>query len=125
MRLLSRSSGGVEAGALGTLAMDALLNRRHHHTRRGVRVSRLAVIRRRGTPAVRAGASLVAKPLAETATRREVPPPFSRLLDNVVNLGFGVAKPRLIDASHFVWEQAPAEYSSTVLDSIVPARYVR
>ena len=82
---------GVEASAVGTLAMDAVLYRRYRNG--GGRAAFAAwessegVESWEGAPAP----ALVAKELLERVTGHEVPPRYVRLLNNVTHWGFGLA----------------------------------
>jgi hypothetical protein len=82
---------GDDAIAVGTLAMDALLYRRCCAS--GGRSAFVAwessegVESWEGAPAP----SLVAKRLLERVTKREVPPKYARVLNNVTHWGFGLA----------------------------------
>ena len=90
MRLLHSVIRGVEAGAAGTLAMDALLYRRYRAT--GGQTVFLAWETSDGlrgwedAPAP----ALVAKRLIEAVIRHEVPPRYARLLNNAMHWGFGL-----------------------------------
>jgi hypothetical protein len=82
---------GVDASAVGTLAMDALLYRRYRHD--GGESALLAWESSEGldtwdgAPAP----ALAAKRALERVMRREVPPRYARLLNNVTHWGFGLA----------------------------------
>jgi hypothetical protein len=81
---------GVEASAIGTLAMDTLLYRRYRNG--GGRAAFVAwessdgVESWDGAPAP----ALVGKQLLERVAGREVPPRYARLLSNVTHWGFGL-----------------------------------
>lgn len=91
MRTFHAIIRGVESGALGTLAMDTLLYRRYRDG--GGRSAFLAwessegVDGWEGAPAP----ALVAKRLLERVTKRDVPPRYARILNNLTHWGFGVA----------------------------------
>ena len=82
---------GVEAGALGTLAMDTLLYRRYHRAggqsafRDWESSAGLDTWEDAPAPA------LVAKRLLERVTKRDVAARHARALDNVTHWGFGLA----------------------------------
>jgi hypothetical protein len=82
---------GVDASALGTLVMDTLLYGRYRHVGGGSTFraweSSEGVEAWEHAPAP----ALVGKRLLETLTRREVPPRYARLLNNVTHWGFGLA----------------------------------
>ena len=82
---------GAAAGALGTLAMDALLYRRYRHGGgnagfAGWETSE-GLVSWEDAPAP----ALVAKRFLEDALGREVSPRYARLLNNVTHWGFGIA----------------------------------
>jgi hypothetical protein len=91
MSVLPSIIRGVDASAVGTLAMDALLYRRFSDS--GGRSAFVAwetsegVESWEGAPAP----ALVAKRLLEWVTKREVPPKYVRTLNNVTHWGFGLA----------------------------------
>ena len=82
---------GVEASALGTLAMDTVLYRRYRNG--GGREAFVAwessegVGSWDGAPAP----ALVAKQILERVTGRELPPRYARLLNNLTHWAFGLA----------------------------------
>ena len=82
---------GVDASALGTLAMDTLLYRRYRDG--GGKSTFLAwessegVETWEGAPAP----ALVAKRLLERVTKHEIPPRYARTLNNLTHWGFGLA----------------------------------
>jgi hypothetical protein len=90
MRALGSMIRGVDASALGTLAMDTLLYRRYRAS--GGRTAFLAWESSEGvetwesTPAP----ALVAKQALERVTGREVPPRYARPLNNLMHWGFGL-----------------------------------
>ena len=90
MGVLASIIRGVEASAVGTLAMDAVLYRRYRNG--GGRAAFAAwessegVESWEGAPAP----ALVAKQLVERVIAREVPPRYVRLLNNVTHWGFGL-----------------------------------
>jgi hypothetical protein len=81
---------GVEACAVGTLAMDALLYRRYRHG--GGRTAFVAWETSEGVETWEdaPAPALVAKKLLERVIGREVPPRYARLLNNVTHWGFGL-----------------------------------
>ena len=91
IRTIDSMIRGIDASALGTLAMDAVLYRRYHHEggRSGFRAweSSAGVDTWDDAPAP----ALVAKRLIERASKREVPPRYARLLNNATHWGFGLA----------------------------------
>jgi hypothetical protein len=82
---------GVDASALGTLAMDALLYRRYHgeEGKAGFLAweSSAGVETWDNAPAP----ALVAKRLIETVIKRDVQPRCARFLNNTTHWGFGLA----------------------------------
>jgi hypothetical protein len=82
---------GVAAGAVGTLAMDALLYRRYRKA--GGRSAFRAWELSEGADAweTAPAPARVAKRLLEGVTRREVPARYVRPLNNVTHWGFGLA----------------------------------
>jgi hypothetical protein len=82
---------GVAAGAVGTLAMDALLYRRYRKA--GGRSAFRAWELSEGADAweTAPAPARVAKRLLEGVTRREVPARYVRPLNNVMHWGFGLA----------------------------------
>ena len=91
MRLLHAVVRGVEAGTVGTLAMDTLLYRRYQGT--GGQAAFVAWESSEGLVSWdRAPApALVAKRLLEAVTRHDVPPRYARILNNAMHWGFGLA----------------------------------
>src|SRR5262245_43003747 len=91
MGVLGSIVRGADAAAVGTLAMDTLLYRRYRDG--GGKAAFTAweasegVDGGDGAPAP----ALVAKQLIELVTKREVPPRYARLLNNVTHWGFGLA----------------------------------
>jgi hypothetical protein len=87
MGVLASIIRGVEASAVGTLAMDAVLYRRYRNG--GGRAAFAAwessegVESWEGAPAP----ALVARQLVERVIAREVPPRYVRLLNNVTHWG--------------------------------------
>jgi hypothetical protein len=81
---------GVDAGALGTLAMDALLYRRYRHA--GGQAAFLTWESSEGVDTWDAAPApaLVAKRLLERALKRDVAPRYARLLNNATHWGFGL-----------------------------------
>lgn len=81
---------GVEAGALGTLAMDATLYRRYRHEGGSAEFpaweSSDGLVNWENAPAP----ALVAKQLLERVLKREVSPRYARLLNNATHWGFGL-----------------------------------
>jgi hypothetical protein len=82
---------GVNASAVGTLAMDALLYRRY--LAGGGKSAFLAWESSEGveTWETAPAPALVAKQFLERVTKREVPPRYTRLLNNLTHWGFGLA----------------------------------
>ena len=82
---------GVQASALGTLAMDTLLYRRYRNA--GGESAFLAWESSEGVEGWEnaPAPALVAKRLLESATGRELAPQYARLLNNVTHWGFGLA----------------------------------
>jgi hypothetical protein len=91
MRTFHEIVRGVEAGALGTHAMDTLLYRRYRDG--GGESTFLAWESTAGVSSwERAPApALVAKRLLERVTKSEVPPRYARILNNLTHWGFGLA----------------------------------
>jgi hypothetical protein len=91
MRTLAALIRGVGASALGTLAMDAFLYRRYR--RGGGKSAWLAWESSEGVDSWdRAPApALVAKQVLERVTGREVPPRYTRILNNLTHWGFGLS----------------------------------
>jgi hypothetical protein len=91
MGLIRPTIRGVEASAVGTLAMDALLYRRYRNGGGGSAFvaweSSEGVESWDGAPAP----ALVAKRLLERLIGREVSPRYVRLLNNLTHWGFGLA----------------------------------
>ena len=91
MGTLAAIGRGVQASALGTLAMDGLLYRRYHDG--GGQSAFLAWESSDGldtwdnAPAP----ALVARRLLQSVTGRDVPPRYARLLNNATHWGFGLA----------------------------------
>lgn len=81
---------GVEAGALGTLAMDATLYRRYRHEGGSAEFpaweSSDGLVNWENAPAP----ALVAKQLLERVIKHEVSPRYARLLNNATHWGFGL-----------------------------------
>ena len=78
---------GIEAGAAGTLAMDALLYRRYHDA-----VGRSVFLAWELSDGVDSwedapAPALVAKRLIEAVTKRDVPPRYARSLNNAMHWG--------------------------------------
>jgi hypothetical protein len=82
---------GVDASAIGTLAMDALLYRRYHDAGGPSAFSAWESSEGIGTWDNAPAPALVAKRLIESLTRRELPPRYARLLNNATHWGFGLA----------------------------------
>jgi hypothetical protein len=91
MPVLSSLLRGLDAGAVGTLAMDTLLYRRYRS--RGGDSPFLAWESSEGVDSwERAPApARVGKKLLERALEREIPPRYARALNNVMHWGFGLA----------------------------------
>jgi hypothetical protein len=91
MGTLADIARGVDASAVGTLAMDALLYHRYHdHGGKSAFLpweSSEGVETWDNAPAP----ALVAKRLLESVTKRDVPPRYARSLNNVTHWGFGLA----------------------------------
>jgi hypothetical protein len=87
---LSCIGRGVDAGALGTVAMDAFLYRRYHHA--GGESSFLSWESSEGmdTWDKAAAPARVAKRLLERALKRDIAPRYARLLNNATHWGFGL-----------------------------------
>jgi len=81
---------GVEASALGTLAMDALLYRRYRHDGGGTGFLRWESSDEVDSWEKAPAPALVGKKLLERATRRELPPRYARLVNNVTHWGYGL-----------------------------------
>ena len=82
---------GSQAGAAGTLALDALQYRRYREA--GGTSAFLAWESSEGVDSWEnaPAPALVAKKLLEAVLEREVPPRYARSLNNLVHWGFGVA----------------------------------
>jgi hypothetical protein len=91
MGTLGQIIRGVEASALGTLAMDTLLYRRYRDA--GGQSAFLAWESSEGVEGWEnaPAPALVAKRLLESAMKREVPLRYARLLNNATHWGFGLA----------------------------------
>ena len=91
MSVLSSVRHGVDAGVVGTLAMDTLLYQRSRNG--GGRTGFLAWESSVGVESWDAAPApaLVAKKILERVTHREVPARYARALDNLMHWGFGLA----------------------------------
>ena len=91
MAVLSSMIRGVDAGAIGTLAMDTLLYRRYRDG--GGRSAFLAWESSEGVESweTAPAPALVARRLLERVSKREVPARYARPLNNVMHWGFGLA----------------------------------
>ena len=90
MGMLGSIIRGVNASAVGTLAMDALLYRRYRKSGGGSAFlgweSSAGLDSWEGAPAP----ALVGKQLLERVTNRPVPPRYARVLNNVMHWGLGL-----------------------------------
>jgi hypothetical protein len=82
---------GVEASAVGTLAMDTLLYRRYRHDGGGSGFVSWESSEGVETWDQAPAPALVARKLLGRVTGRDVPPRYARLLNNLTHWGFGLA----------------------------------
>jgi len=91
MGMLGSIIRGVDASAVGTLAMDTLLYRRYRNS--GGESAFLAWESSAGVESWEnaPAPAVVGKQLLERVTKRQVPPQYARVLNNVMHWGLGLA----------------------------------
>ena len=82
---------GIDASALGTLAMDTLLYRRYRARRRSIPIPRVGVLRRSRHLGGRAGAGTRGQAAARARHRARRPAAVRAVLNNLTHWGFGLA----------------------------------